>query len=78
MNKGVKKTRAYHHKEKGVLSLKPIHGADIIFHFETGYFGVRTPDGNFSMEKMKKLVQDNPTIKAIEFKLSQGDLFRVV
>jgi glutamate synthase domain-containing protein 2 len=33
---------------------------------------VRTEDGNFSMEKMKKLVEDNPCIKAIEIKLSQG------
>ena len=41
-------------------------------HFGTGYFGVRAEDGGFSMEKMVKLVEDNPFIRAIEVKLSQG------
>ncbi|WP_419211276.1 FMN-binding glutamate synthase family protein [Maribacter sp. X9] len=72
MNKGVKKAGAYHNTGEGGLSPYHKHGGDIIFHFGTGYFGVRTPDGNFSMEKMKKLVQDNPSIRAIEIKLSQG------
>lgn len=72
MNKGVKKAGAYHNTGEGGLSPYHRHGGDVVFHFGTGYFGVRTPDGNFSMEKMKKLVQDNPSIKAIEIKLSQG------
>ncbi|MEP2688952.1 FMN-binding glutamate synthase family protein [Maribacter dokdonensis] len=72
MNKGVKKAGAYHNTGEGGLSPYHKHGGDIVFHFGTGYFGVRTPDGNFSMEKMKKLVEDNPCIKAIEIKLSQG------
>jgi glutamate synthase domain-containing protein 2 len=72
MNKGVKKSNAYHNTGEGGLSLYHKHGGDIIFHFGTGYFDVRTEDGNFSMKKMKKLVEDNPCIKAIEIKLSQG------
>ncbi len=72
MNKGVKKAGAYHNTGEGGLSPYHKHGGDIVFHFGTGYFGVRTEDGNFSMEKMKKLVEDNPCIKAIEIKLSQG------
>lgn len=72
MNKGVKKAGAYHNTGEGGLSPYHKHGGDIVFHFGTGYFGVRTSDGNFSMEKMKKLVEDNPCIKAIEIKLSQG------
>ena len=72
MNKGVKKAGAYHNTGEGGLSPYHKHGGDIVFHFGTGYFGVRTEDGNFSMEKMKKLVVDNPCIKAIEIKLSQG------
>jgi glutamate synthase domain-containing protein 2 len=72
MNKGVKKVNAYHNTGEGGLSPYHKHGGNIIFHFGTGYFGVRTEDGNFSMEKMKKLVEDNPCIKAIEIKLSQG------
>ncbi|WP_300025102.1 FMN-binding glutamate synthase family protein [uncultured Maribacter sp.] len=72
MNKGVQKSGAYHNTGEGGLSPYHKHGGDIVFHFGTGYFGVRTEDGNFSMEKMKKLVADNPCIKAIEIKLSQG------
>jgi glutamate synthase domain-containing protein 2 len=72
MNKGVKKANAYHNTGEGGLSPYHQQGGDIIFHFGTGYFGVRTEDGNFSMEKMKKLVENNPCIKAIEIKLSQG------
>ena len=71
MNKGVKKANAYHNTGEGVLSPFHQHGGDIIFHFGTGYFGVRTEDGNFSMAKMKKLAEDNACIKAIEIKLSQ-------
>lgn len=72
MNKGVAKADAYHNTGEGGLSKYHKQGGDVIFHFGTGYFGVRTPDGNFSMEKMKKLVEENPTVRAIEIKLSQG------
>ncbi len=72
MNIGVKKSGAYHNTGEGGLSPYHKKGADVIFHFGTAYFGVRTKDGNFSMKKMKKLVEDNPCIKAVEIKLSQG------
>lgn len=72
MNTGVKKCGAYHNTGEGGLSPYHKKGGDIIFHFGTGYFGVRSEDGNFSMKKMKKLVEDNPCIKAVEIKLSQG------
>ena len=72
MNKGVKMANAYHNTGEGGLSPHHSHGGDVVFHFGTGYFGVRAKDGGFSMEKMKKLVEDNPFIRAIELKLSQG------
>ncbi|TXE15122.1 FMN-binding glutamate synthase family protein [Seonamhaeicola algicola] len=72
LNKGVKIADAYHNTGEGGLSPYHRNGGDVIFHFGTGYFGVRDKDGNFSMEKMKQLVEDNPFIKAIEIKLSQG------
>jgi len=72
MNKGVHKASAYHNTGEGGLSPYHKQGGDVVFHFGTGYFGVRTEDGNFSMDKMKKLVADNPCIRAIEIKLSQG------
>ena len=72
MNKGVKIAGAYHNTGEGGLSPYHSNGGDVVFHFGTGYFGVRAEDGGFSMEKMVKLVEDNPFIRAIEVKLSQG------
>lgn len=72
LNKGCGLAYAYHNTGEGGLS--PYHktGADVIFHFGTGYFGVRDEDGNFSMEKIIQLVNDNHQVRAIEVKLSQG------
>lgn len=72
MNLGAKKAGAYHNTGEGGLSPYHKKGADVIFHIGTGYFGVRDDEGNFSMEKLKKMVDENPCIKAIEIKLSQG------
>lgn len=72
MNKGVAKSSAYHNTGEGGLSPYHKQGGDVVFHFGTGYFGVRSSDGNLSLEKLEKLVNDNPCIKAIEIKLSQG------
>jgi len=72
LNKGVKLSDAYHNTGEGGLSPYHSHGGDVVFHFGTGYFGVRSEDGGFSMEKLVKLVEDNPFIRAIEVKLSQG------
>jgi glutamate synthase domain-containing protein 2 len=72
MNKGVSKANAYHNTGEGGLSPYHKQGGDVIFHFGTGYFGVRSSDGNLSLEKLVKLVEENPCIKAIEIKLSQG------
>lgn len=72
LNKGVKIAHAYHNTGEGGLSPYHSHGGDVVFHFGTGYFGVRSEDGGFSMEKMKQLVEDKPFIRAIEVKLSQG------
>jgi len=72
LNKGVKIASAYHNTGEGGLSPYHSNGGDVVFHFGTGYFGVRDANGNFSMEKLKQLVNDNPFIKAIEIKLSQG------
>jgi glutamate synthase domain-containing protein 2 len=72
LNLGVAKANAYHNTGEGGLSPYHQKGGDVIFHFGTGYFGVRSKGGNFSMEKLKILVDENPCIKAIEIKLSQG------
>ncbi len=72
LNNGIKMAGAYHNTGEGGLSPYHSHGGDVIFHFGTGYFGVRDDDGNFSLEKLVALVEKNPFVKAIEIKLSQG------
>ncbi len=72
LNKGVKLAGAYHNTGEGGLSTYHKNGGDVVFHFGTGYFGVRDKNGEFSMSKIVKLVEENPFIKAIEIKLSQG------
>ncbi len=72
LNRGAMLANAYHNTGEGGLS--PYHkmGADVIYQIGTAYFGVRDEAGNFSMEMLKKLVTENPQIRAIEVKLSQG------
>lgn len=72
LNKGAASFGCYHNTGEGGLSKYHKEGADVCFHFGTGYFGVRDEAGNFSMEKMVQLVKNNPCIKMIEVKLSQG------
>lgn len=72
LNLGCKKSGAFHNTGEGGLSPYHCNGADVVFHFGTGYFGVRDHEGNFSLEKMVDLVNKNPFVRAIEIKLSQG------
>ena len=72
LNRGALKAGCYHNTGEGGLSPYHQFGADVIFHFGTGYFGVRGKDGKFSMDKLVELVNEKPFIRAIEIKLSQG------
>jgi len=72
LNKGALSSGCYHNTGEGGLSPYHQNGADVMFHFGTGYFGVRDEKGNFSMEKIVELTQKNPFVRAIEIKLSQG------
>ena len=72
LNKGALKAGCYQNTGEGALSPYHSFGADVMFHFGTGYFGVRDEKGNFSMPKLKALVEKNPFIRAIDVKLSQG------
>ncbi|MBW2961331.1 FMN-binding glutamate synthase family protein [Mesonia aestuariivivens] len=72
LNEGVKKAYAYHNTGEGGLSPYHKRGGDIIFQVGTGYFGIRDENGNFSLDHLVKLVEENPCVRAIEIKLSQG------
>lgn len=71
MNQGALKAGCYHNTGEGGFAPYHANGADVVFHFGTGYFGVRDEKG-FSMDKLAQLVESNPFIRAIEVKLSQG------
>jgi glutamate synthase domain-containing protein 2 len=72
LNKGAFKFGCYHNTGEG--SLSPYHkfGSDVIVNIGTAYFGVRDDEGNFSMEKLVKMTRENPFVRALELKLSQG------
>lgn len=72
LNRGCLMAHAYHNTGEGGLSPYHCSGSDVIFHFGTGYFGVRDDSGYFSMEKMVQLAADHPQVRAVEVKLSQG------
>ena len=72
LNRGSLKFGNYHNTGEGGLSPYHKNGADVVFQIGTAYFGVRDDDGNFSLEKLVKLVEENPFVRMIEVKLSQG------
>ena len=72
LNIGARESGCFHNTGEGGLSMYHSNGADVVFQFGTGYFGVRNPDGSFSLDTLAKLVENNPFVRAIEIKLSQG------
>jgi glutamate synthase (ferredoxin) len=72
LNLGAKEAHCYHNTGEGGIS--PYHklGGDLVWQIGTGYFGARDAEGKFSMEVFKQVIENNPTVKMIEIKLSQG------
>ena len=72
LNGGAKMGNFYHNTGEG--SISPYHrepGGDLVWQIGTGYFGCRTPKGEFCEEFFQENASD-PQIKMIELKLSQG------
>jgi glutamate synthase domain-containing protein 2 len=72
LNKGVALAGCLQSTGEGSVSPYHQNGGDLVWQIGTGYFGARNEDGTFSFERMLDTVEKNPTIKAIEIKLSQG------
>ena len=72
MNLGAKQAGAYHNTGEGGVSPHHCRGGDLIWQLGTGYFGARGPDGQFSLDLLCAVTRENPAIRAIEVKLSQG------
>jgi len=71
LNRGAKMAGCYQNTGEGGLSPHHKQGADVIYQMGTGMFGSRTPEGEFSMQKMMETAS-HPTTRGIEIKLSQG------
>ncbi len=72
LNGAAKDGNFAHNTGEGGLS--PYHlepGGDLIWQIGTGYFGCRTPDGNFNEATFAQKSQ-LPNVKMIEIKISQG------
>ena len=72
LNKGSFLFGNYHNTGEGGLSPYHKFGADVVFNMGTSYFGVRDDEGNFVMEKLVRMCEENPFVRMIELKLSQG------
>ena len=72
LNKGAKIANCYHNTGEGGVSPYHLLGADIVWQIGTGYFGARDENGSFCIQSFIKTIQNNPSIKMIEIKLSQG------
>jgi len=72
LNLGAREAHCYQNTGEGGIS--PYHqlGGDLVWQIGTGYFGARDAEGKFSMEVFKQAIENNPTVKMIEIKLSQG------
>lgn len=71
MNAGAQRGGFYHNTGEGGLSEFHLQGADVCWQIGTGYFGCRTPEGDFDAQEFAKKTA-NSLVKLIELKLSQG------
>ncbi len=72
LNKGAKLGGFYHDTGEGSISpYHREHGGDLVWEIGSGYFGCRADDGGFSEERFTANAND-PQVKMIEIKLSQG------
>ncbi len=72
LNGGAKLGGFAHNTGEGGLS--PYHldpGGDLIWQIGTGYFGCRTPDGDFDPDEFQRKARSE-SVRMIEIKLSQG------
>tara|TARA_Y100000588_G_scaffold237773_2_gene251506 strand:- start:922 stop:2406 length:1485 start_codon:yes stop_codon:yes gene_type:complete len=72
LNRGALIAGCLHNTGEGGVSSHHLKGGDLIWQIGTGYFGCRELDGRFDIQRLEETVHQNPQIKAIEIKLSQG------
>lgn len=71
LNGGAKIGGFAHNTGEGSISPYHKQGGDLVWQIGTGYFGCRTHDGQFCVDRFKQRAE-LPQVKMIEIKLSQG------
>jgi len=71
LNRGAALADCLHNTGEGGISSYHLQGGDLVWQLGTGYFGARTPGGDFDLERCVRQVEEHP-VRAIELKLSQG------
>ncbi|MBW3539157.1 MAG: FMN-binding glutamate synthase family protein [Planctomycetes bacterium] len=71
LNIGAREAKCYHNTGEGGVSPYHRHGADVMWQIGTGYFGARDHNG-FNLDVLAAKVEEEPHIRCIEIKLSQG------
>lgn len=72
LNLGCMIARCLQSTGEGGISKYHQMGGDLIWQIGTGYFGCRDANGRFSLEALKETLRQNPNVRALEIKLSQG------
>ncbi len=72
INRGCAISGGLHNTGEGGVSPHHLNGGDLIWQIGTGYFGCRAPDGGFDRSRFLDTIAANPSIRAVEIKLSQG------
>ncbi len=72
VNRGCALSGCLQNTGEGGISPHHLHGGDLVWQIGTGYFGCRDTDGRFSLARLKEMVAQHPSVRAIEIKLSQG------
>lgn len=71
LNRGCALAPCLHNTGEGGISAFHRHGGGLVWQVGTGYFGCRTEDGRFDIERFLAAVEAAP-VQAVEIKLSQG------
>ena len=72
LNRGAAIAGCLQNTGEGGVSPHHLSGGDLIYQIGTGYFGCRDLDGRFSLTRLMEMTDEQPHIRAIEIKLSQG------
>ena len=71
LNRGAAIASCLHNTGEGGIAPHHLHGGGLIWQIGTGYFGCRSRDGSFDLERFLATASQAP-VRAIEIKLSQG------